>query len=571
MKTDIWKKSLLHGFGRVQQAVERNIGIIFGLFFLNYFTILWMNIHMYRMERLAVVLIDGVFLLVGTGVYVVLLDLVPVGALRRFLLAASFFISGLLGGLELFSICNYQALVGAGIVTAVLQTNPSEAGEFLGRYVGWKGALLILFGAAAFWFGYCRLTGLRFSMMRRRWQNRLLPVAFLAGILAAGVLWNHYHSFVLNDSLDIPAVQIQRAVDRSLDDIEAYKRLDEEMEQSVELTANEGDIPYVVFILGESTYRGRMHLYGYDLENTPHLDEMERNGELAVFRDTISPQSATVAVLKELFTFHDAESDKEWYQYNNLMDVLSAAGYKTFWLSNQESSGIWGNVAQLYANRCTKKAYTSLRESREDHGRLDEELLPLLDAALAEPGEKNFYVLHLMGGHGLYYMRFPYLFTKFTAEDIHGEQAELSEEKRTELAQYANALFYNDDVVSSIIDRFRGKNAIVIYLPDHGETIYDDGSNFSGHVEENPNRYTVEVPLVFWASEAFRDRYPEKWAAITSAVSRPYMTDDMIHPLLDLMDIRTSEYDASKSVINESFDRQRKRVIQGRDYDASMR
>ena len=90
-------------------------------------------------------------------------------------------------------------------------------------------------------------------------------------------------------------------------------------------------------------------------------------------------------------------------------------------------------------------------------------------------------------------------------------------------------------------------------------------------MEENPNRYTVEVPLVFWASEAFRDRYPEKWAAITSAVSRPYMTDDMIHTLLDLMDIRTAEYDAAKSVINESFDRQRKRVIQGRDYDASMR
>ncbi|MBQ7478505.1 MAG: transmembrane sulphatase, partial [Selenomonadaceae bacterium] len=141
MKTDIWKKSLLRSFGRVQQAVERNIGMIFGLFFLNYFTILWTNIHMYRMDQLAVVLIDGVFLLVGTGMYVVLLDLVPVNALRRFLFAASFFISGVLGGLELFSICNYQALVGAGIVTAVLQTNPAEAGEFLGRYVGWKGAL----------------------------------------------------------------------------------------------------------------------------------------------------------------------------------------------------------------------------------------------------------------------------------------------------------------------------------------------------------------------------------------------------------------------------------------------
>lgn len=570
MKANV-KKFLLHAFGRVQQAVERNIGLIFGLFFLNYFTILWMNIHMYELNQLEVVLLDGVFLLVGVGIYVALLDLVPIRALRRLLFAVSFFISVVLGGWELFSICNYQALVGAGVVTAVLQTNPSEAGEFLQMYVGWKGALLILLGAVAFWFAYRCLIDLRFSFMCRHRQNRLLSGMLLAGIVAAWVLWNYCHSFVINDSLDIPAVQIERAVARSLSDIEAYERLDEEMEKSVELTANEGDIPHVVFILGESTYRGRMHLYGYDLENTPNLDEMERKGELAVFRDVISPQSVTVAVLRELFTFHDVESSGEWYQYNNLMDVLKAAGYKTYWLSNQESSGIWGNVAQLYANRCTKKAYTSIRESREDLGILDEEVLPLLDEALAEAGEKKFYVLHLMGGHGLYYMRYPYSFTRFGPEDVHGPQADLPEKKRVEIAQYANALYYNDYVVSQIIDKFRQKNAVIIYLPDHGETIYDEGSFFAGHVEENPNRYTLEVPLLFWASEKFRARYPEKWAAIESAVARPYMTDDMIHTLLDLMDIGTPEYDPSKSVIHPSFDAGRKRIVQNRDYDATMR
>ena len=172
----------------------------------------------------------------------------------------------------------------------------------------------------------------------------------------------------------------------------------------------------------ENEIDGTFNVHMQDL--SPH----EKNVNLSHFKDVLfGPTNETVVEMPCPGSY--AESDKEWYQYNNLMDVLSAAGYKTFWLSNQESSGIWGNVAQLYANRCTKKAYTSLRESREDHGRLDEELLPLLDAALAEPGEKNFYVLHLMGGHGLYYMRFPYLFTKFTAEDIHGEQAELSEEK----------------------------------------------------------------------------------------------------------------------------------------------
>ncbi len=565
------KKRLLFFFGRVQQAVERKIGHILSLFLLNYFTIFWANYHAYQLDQIWVVLVDGIFLLVGTGIYVVLLAQIPFGCLRKGLFFLSFFLCALLGGLEIFSIYNYQALIGAGIVTAVMETNPKEAGEFLERYLGWKGALLVAAGAVFFRWGYRRLSGMRFTLMRRHWQNRLLPVMFLAGILAAASLWNGYHSFVINDSLDIPVLQVQRAVGRALTDIEVYEQMDGEMEHSVEITGNQGTIPHVVFVLGESTYRGRMHLYGYDLENTPNLDALAETGELVVFRDVISPKSATVAVLKELFTFHDWEVGKEWYQCNNLMDVLKAAGYKTYWLSNQESSGIWGNVAQLYANRCTKKAYTALRESREDYGRLDEELFPLVEGALAEAGEKNFYVIHLMGGHGLYYMRFPYLFTKFTAEDIHGPQAELPEGKRTELAQYANALYYNDYVVSSLFDMFRQKNAIVIYLPDHGETIYDDGSNFAGHVEENPNKYTLEVPLIFWASDTFRARYPEKWASVQNAALRPYMTDDMIHTILDLMDIRTPEFDASKSVIHPDFDGQRRRVVGQKDYDASMR
>lgn len=54
-----------------------------------------------------------------------------------------------------------------------------------------------------------------------------------------------------------------------------------------------------------------------------------------------------------------------------------------------------------------------------------------------------------MGGHSLYYMRFPYIFSRFSQQDITGEY---TEEQRTEIAQYANALFYNDYIVSGIID-----------------------------------------------------------------------------------------------------------------------
>ena len=49
------------------------------------------------------------------------------------------------------------------------------------------------------------------------------------------------------------------------------------------------------------------------------------------------------------------------------------------------------------------------------------------------------------------------------------------------------------------------------------------------------------------------------------------MTDDMIHTILDLMDIRTPEYDPARSLVHPSFDAGRKRMVRHRDYDASMK
>ena len=558
-------------WARVQRIVEYRFGRLLILYALNFFTIAWQNIHMYQTQQLAVLGVDALFLLAGVTVFVILLGLVPGKRLQRLLFEAAFGLSVLLAALECFSIYNYQSLVGAGIVTALLQTNPHEAGEFLRMYVGMKGLVAALLLIAAIAAGRRWLQEPRLTLSTRHRRSRALPIFLAAGLGAGICLWQQYHSFVVNDSLDIPAVRFGRAVDTSVRNIQAFENLKQQASADVELTANGSDVPYVVFILGESTNRDRLHLYGYPLPNTPNLDELAAKGDIAVFRNTISPQSATVAVLRELFTFNDAESDQEWYHYNNLIDVMKAAGYRTYWLSNQESSGIWGNVAQLFAGRSDVKRFTQLRESHEDSGKLDEELFPMVDEALQQPAMKNFYVLHLMGGHGLYYMRFPYIFSKFTKDDVPAPQNELSDEKRTEIAQYENAMYYNDFVVSSLIGKFQDKEAIVIYLPDHGETIYDNGSNFAGHVEENPNHQQLEVPLIFWASPSYKARHPEKWQAICAAVNQPYMTDDMIHTIMDLLNIRSAEFNPAKSVINPAFDSSRKRMVRGRDYDAEMK
>ncbi len=466
---------------------------------------------------------------------------------------------------ECFVMHNYRALIGAGIVNSILETNSQEAAEFLFMYVGWREiAFVTLLLAGLFLLGKHRPW--EQIPVSEKWQPRLLWAGLIAALVTAVPAFTVDTEFILTEM--VPWQRTCRATATAIENIEAYHRLASMVDPNVNLTENRGKIRNIVFILGESTNRNHMHLYGYYLPNTPHLDELAQRDEICVFRDVISPHSTTIAVLSELFTFCDHESDKPWYEYHNLIDIMNAAGYKTFWLSNQESSGIWGNVAQIYAHHSKWHRFTRIRDSQEDNGTLDEELIPLLEEAKAEyAADRNFYVLHLMGGHGLYYNRFPYRFNKFTKDDI---QLDVSERFRDIVAQYDNALYYNDYVVSNIIDRFRDEETLIIYVPDHGEAVYDEG-NIAGHIEENPNRHMIEIPMVVWASKSFREKYPGKWASIKAAVDRPYMTDDLIHTILDLTDIKTEDFRPEKSIINPDFDDARPRIFSDLDYDTQIR
>lgn len=506
------------------------------------------------------------FMLLVNLIVIFAIDRLPRLAQRplKIILLVVFFVPFFIEGAVVY---NYTALIGVGVVASLLETNLKEAGEFVEMYMGTQEWLLVAL----------LLSGGIWLCLNRPWQRlhfdetgrRVLTSCLLAVSLIYTVILFTLHIDVLYDTM-FPMQRLVLSSSTAIDNIRAYRELCSHLDDDVQLTRNDGKIKNVVFILGESTNRNHMHLYGYYLPNTPNLDDMAAKGEISVFRDVVSPHSTTVAVLSKLFTFCNHESEKPWYEYENLIDIMNSAGYKTHWLSNQESSGIWGNVAQIYAAHSNVSHFTRIRDSREDDGLEDGALFPLVDEAILQrDGKKNFYVVHLMGGHGLYYNRFPYIFTRFTKDDI---QLDVNDGQKTVIAQYDDALYYNDYIVSGIIDKFRNleEDSIVVYVPDHGEAVYDEGG-FTGHIEENPSRHMIEIPVIIWASEKFKELHPEKWAAITAAVDNPYMTDDMIHTMLDIVDVQTADYEPSRSIINRRFDSSRPRIFDDKDYDTEIR
>lgn len=538
-----------------------HVKFILAFFFMNAFTMCW---SMINEDKLDVAIGYGFLCLLASFVITGILERIPSKMLRRILkgiILAIFFIPFFI---EAFTMYNYSALIGVGIINSLLETNQKEAVEFLKMYVGLKE----IFGLAV--IIALVVVIVRAKVFSRIQLGRRTSVKLFTAIFAVSCFYTvktiaMYPEIFYDEFLPLQRICVSSG--KAVDNMRAYHRLKDQLQGHVNITKNDSKIKNIVFILGESTNRNHMHLYGYYLPNTPYLDEMAEKGDIAVFRDVVSPHSTTIAVLSKLFTFCDNQSDKPWYEYANLIDVMNAAGYKTFWLSNQESSGIWGNVAQIYADHSSMHRFTRIRDSREDAGIVDGELLPLIDEAQSEASpDKNFYVVHLMGGHGLYYNRFPYSFTKFTTDDI---QLDIPDAKKEVIAQYDNALYYNDYVVKNIIDKFRDSETLVIYLPDHGEAVYDDGG-FNGHIEENPNRHMIEIPMIIWASDSFKEKYADKWEQIQEAVNRPYMSDILIHTILDIADIETPEYDPAKSIINRYFDSSRPRIFDKLDYDKQI-
>ncbi len=547
----------------LQRIFNEHFKFIIALFIINSVTTAWSLFD----EDKADVAIGYIFsVLLGSFIITCIIDLLPKRFLQKIVKAVLIVPTGLIFVSEFFTMYVYKALIGTGIINSALETNAREASEFFNMYVGVSGsiAILALIIIGIILYKYNPLKKIRINTRKQRIAVSLLTVI---SVFYTVRMFTVYTDFMWDDVLPIQRVYASTSV--AYRNMQAYKELSSQVNTDVQLTENNSQIKNIVFILGESTNRNHMHLYGYYLPNTPNLDALNDKGELSVFRDVVSPHSTTIAVLSKLFTFADHESDKEWYHYNNLIDVMKAAGYKTYWLSNQETSGIWGNVAQIYAAHSDVSAFTRIRDSREDYGIVDGELFPLIDDAIANRSDnKNFYVVHLMGGHGLYYNRFPYSFTKFTKDDI---KLPISDSKKEIVAQYDNALYYNDYIVSSIIDKFRDSETLVIYVPDHGEAVYDEGDDMSGHIEENPTHHMIEIPVIMWASDKFKAKYPEKWAQIKAAVNRPYMTDDMIHTVLDISDIKTADFDPTKSIINADFNAERPRIFDGMDYDKEIK
>ena len=461
--------------------------------------------------------------------------------------------SAVLCAVDGFTLVHYHTVLDAGLLEIVLATNPAEAWEYVTSQAGGIAVAVVVLGVAvaAAVFGRHRL---RWEVASHERWFAILLIFFLSFVASLA------HAAENPDDTFESALRANSVLRLACNIDQAYTEIGSAeyvaytlANHDVSGTSGAPDIPYVVFILGESTSRHHMQLYGYGLPTTPRLANRNAAGELVAYENVTSPHAGTMAVMRTLFNFYDNEAERAadgmWYDYGDIFDILRAAGVHTAWLSNQEASGFYGSIGRTLGERTDHVAFTSpVAHSIDLTERYDGEVLPLLDAALADEtlAPPAFFALHLMGAHEEFSKRYPKEYAQFSAEDERGRGVADDDDALAVRAAYDNAVLYDDAIVDAIIHRFEDKDALVIFISDHGEEVYDTRALF-GHGDET-SPWQRDVPMVFWMSEAFRAHHAADAARIAAARERHWQSDEMIHTLLDLLHVRAPGFDEKKRV-----------------------
>lgn len=330
----------------------------------------------------------------------------------------------------------------------------------------------------------------------------------------------------------------------------------------------------IVLIIGESYNRHHASLYGYDKETTPRQQQRANRGRLTPFTDVISPWNLTSFVFKHLFSMYCVGDKGEWCDYPLFPELFRKAGYHVTFLTNQFlpqakeavydfSGGFFLNNPEL------SKAQFDTRNTRLF--RYDAGLLNDYDKLKTENKKHNLIIFHLKGQHVDYRTRFPKNRARFTKNGY--DRPAFTDKERRIMADYDNAVLYNDSIVDQILTRFENENAVVIYVPDHGEECYEGDVHFYGrmHSTEITSRLAraeFDIPFWIWCSQPYIVSHPEVFEQIVRAKDKRYMTDALPHLLLYLAGIHSPFYRDSLNLLSPEYNEKRPRILKHTtDYD----
>ena len=563
----------------------------------------WLTLPPYKTARLY----DNLYLELFFDLYVLcaVLMLVPQRVRRwvRGILAVALYVLAIV---DVYCLVKFGSTITPTMLLLVGETDEREASEFVASFfssdvifsrVGWL-LLIALAHVACAVCGKKILRGVRSQTFGVR--SKLSVVAGLATLVllvwSTVTSWPNKQAFWRMMNLQTPG-QVEAELNRS-DCANCYespyrlafsirsnqlaaKQIDKLIEAShrVQVDSCSYRSPHIVLIIGESYGRHHSQQYGYFMPTTPRQIQREHSGLLVPFTDVVAPWNLTSFVFKSLFSMYVVGQEGEWCDYPLFPEVFRKAGYDVTFLTNQflpkAKEAVYDFSGGFFLNNPDLSAAMFDHRNEKTHV-FDEGLLADYDKMEKERGgadKPRLTIFHLLGQHLNYRTRCPNSKKHFKPEDYVERRPELTPKQRRLLADYDNACLYNDSIVDQICKRLEGEEAIVIYMPDHGEECYEGTRgiicrNHSAEIDRDLARYEFEIPFWIWCSPRYAAVHPEVFKQVIDARQRRLMIDALAHTLLYLGGISTPWYRAECDVLSPEYNENRPRILKNTtDYD----
>lgn len=495
---------------------------------------------------------ESLNVVISNGVFLAIVVLVPFKSLKKIVALSFLFLLCLTWWFKLSFYEIYQTKLSASALFVIFETNAQESLEFLKVYLN---SVIIVFSLVyvVYYVFTVKLIHsgkimLNIKGVSKKWKYILKIGSFfllLVGLAAIPWRFSDYNLFYKANT--------------SYKEYKATRNLfKEELAQSqssvLKGVKSLSNAPRLgVVIVGESTTRTHMGLYGYVRETNPLLSGLKE--ELMIGKDVITPHVHTISALENILTFTSLDNHKP-KQNASVIQLANEAGYETYWISNQRPVGINETTSTLIGSAATHKKYLNTNDyNRQSY---DGDLLPELENVLSDTSKKpKLIFLHLMGTHLGYDKRYPKTFDQFKDKP----KTKFPKAKAYRLInQYDNAVLYNDFIVNQIIKDVKSQeeNSFVVYFSDHGDEVFET-LDMAGHNEYYGSRAMFEVPFMVWASQKYKAN-SSWWSQKAAIENRPYLLDDFIYSFADLAKIEFKGNRPPKSIFSSSFV-PKKRVI----------
>lgn len=229
----------------------------------------------------------------------------------------------------------------------------------------------------------------------------------------------------------------------------------------------------IVFIMGESSWKKRYSVYGYEKNTTKNISEIFLKNEKGCVLNAFSAATVTRDSIPLTFSFAKPDNYNPLTKENSVFELARKQGYSTYWIGTQPLFGLYDSK---YGYLTKGMFNENIIKSSNDN-----DIPSHLDDVLKRNRDMKLITLHLKGSHIIY-----------------NNYDQIDKEQLKNTDEYDLTIHKTDRVINNIFNVLNKNNVpfVLIYTSDHGEVVNKGHGLING-------RSQIEIPLLAYSNDKY--------------------------------------------------------------------